>query len=88
MPSRRSDRRARAPTPEWVESTPLRQALTQRAGEALREGDDAASRVLETSLRSRERVERATHGFHAYPAGLHPDAAAALLSHWRQSLVS
>jgi hypothetical protein len=36
--------------------------------------------VLESALRTRERVERATHGFHAYPAGLHPLGAAALLT--------
>lgn len=80
MASRRSDRRARAASPEWAEAGDVRRALTQRSGEALREGDDAASRVLESALRERERVERATHGFHAYPAGLHPDAAAALLT--------
>ncbi len=80
MASRRSDRRARAATPEWADGAPLRQALTQRAGDALREGDGAVTRVLEGALRQRERVERATHGFHAYPAGLHPDAAAALLT--------
>ncbi len=36
--------------------------------------------MLESALRTRERVERATHGFHAYPAGLHPLGAAALLT--------
>ena len=46
----------------------------------MREGDIGTAAILEGALRSRERVERATHGFHAYPAGLHPDAAAELLS--------
>ncbi len=80
MASRRSERRALAGAPEWAGAGPLRQSLSQRSGEALREGDAEVSTVLVSVLRSRERIERATHGFHAYPAGLHPDAAAALLS--------
>ncbi len=80
MASRRSERRAAVASPEWAETGVLRQALSQRSGDVLREGDATASAVLEGALRNRERVERATHGFHAYPAGLHPDAAAELLS--------
>ncbi len=80
MAERRSERRARKSAPEWAEPLGLRQPLSQRAGDALRDGDDAVSRVLEAALRHRERVERATHGFHTYPAGLHPDAAAMLLT--------
>lgn len=57
-----------------------RQRLSQRAGEGLRDGDDGVARVLEDALRQRERVDRLTHGFHSYPAGLHPDAAARLLA--------
>ena len=57
-----------------------REAGSQRAGDAIRTGDDAMSRVLEGALRHRGRIERATHGFHTYPAGLHPDAARDLLS--------
>lgn len=57
-----------------------RQAGSQRAGEAIRSGDPALARVLEGALRHRGRVERATHGFHTYPAGLHPDAARDLLT--------
>ncbi|MBM4392909.1 MAG: hypothetical protein FJ090_17425 [Deltaproteobacteria bacterium] len=79
MAERRSERRARKGAPDWAEPLGLRQPLSQRAGDGLRDGDDAVSRVLEAALRHRERVERATHGFHTYPAGLHPDAAAALL---------
>ncbi len=58
----------------------LRHSLGQRAGEAFRNGDVAMSKVLESALRHRERVERVTHGFHTYPAGLHPDAARDALS--------
>jgi SAM-dependent methyltransferase len=36
--------------------------------------------VVEEALRFRGRVERATHGFHTYPAALHPDAAKLLLT--------
>jgi hypothetical protein len=42
-------------------------------------GDRAWGDALTTALRFSGRVERWTHGFHAYPAGLHPDAAAVLL---------
>lgn len=80
MASRRSERRLAAGAPEWAGAGPLRQSLSQRSGDALREGDVDASAKLVSALRSRERVERATHGFHAYPAGLHPDAAAELIS--------
>lgn len=57
-----------------------REALTQRAGDALRSGPAAVTEVVEEALRQRERIDRATHGFHTYPAGLHPDAARLLLS--------
>ncbi len=52
-----------------------REAMSQRAGDAIRSGDNQTARLLEAALRHRGRVERATHGFHTYPAGLHPDAA-------------
>lgn len=38
-------------------------------------GDPPMSRVLSGALAHAGRLERATHGFHTYPAGLHPDAA-------------
>jgi hypothetical protein len=43
-------------------------------------GDPERSAVLAAALASSGEVERATHGFHAYAAGLHPDAAARLLA--------
>ncbi|MFN7144696.1 MAG: hypothetical protein ACK4YP_13050, partial [Myxococcota bacterium] len=57
-----------------------REALSQRAGDAVRSGDPTLARALEGALRHRERIERATHGFHTYPAGLHPDAARDLVA--------
>jgi SAM-dependent methyltransferase len=57
-----------------------REALSQRAGDAIRTGEPTLARALEGALRHRERVERATHGFHTYPAGLHPDAARDLVA--------
>ncbi|MDP2311813.1 MAG: hypothetical protein Q8P41_02840 [Pseudomonadota bacterium] len=57
-----------------------REALSQRAGEAVRSGDNTLARALEAALRHRGRVERATHGFHTYPAGLNPDAARDLVA--------
>ncbi len=44
-----------------------------------RKGDPDVVAVLERALSTGDRVDRWTHGFHAYPAGLHPDAAAAVL---------
>ena len=44
-----------------------------------RAGDASISKVLADSLNRRGRVSRATHGFHTYPAALHPDAAQQLL---------
>lgn len=57
-----------------------REKGSQRAGETLRSGHPATAAVLEDALLCRGRVERVTHGFHTYPAGLHPDAAARLLT--------
>ncbi len=59
---------------------PRRAPLSQRAGESTRAGDPVLARALESALRHRERASRATHGFHTYPAGLHPDAARELLA--------
>lgn len=48
---------------------------------AVREfGDPGLSAVLAAALASTGRVERATHGFHTYPANMHPDAAAAVIA--------
>ncbi|MFZ5480052.1 MAG: hypothetical protein ACOZNI_25025 [Myxococcota bacterium] len=86
MGERRSDRKARIAAQEASLLGDLageggkREALSQRAGDATRAGDPAACDVLERALRHRGRVERATHGFHTYPAGLHPDAARDLLT--------
>jgi SAM-dependent methyltransferase len=84
---RRSERKARIAAQEAellgklvVDEAGKREALSQRAGDARRVGDPAACDVLERALRHRGRVERATHGFHTYPAGLHPDAARDLLT--------
>ncbi len=43
-------------------------------------GDEARASVLADALLASDDVERWTHGFHTYPAGLHPDAAALLVS--------
>jgi DNA modification methylase len=42
-------------------------------------GDEAITAVLARALEQDGRVERTTHGFHTYPAGLHPDAAQVLV---------
>ncbi len=56
-----------------------RTAHHQVAGVGRVLGDTALSTVLLDSLRATGEVERATHGFHTYPAGLHPEAARILL---------
>lgn len=43
-------------------------------------GDPAIAERLEASLAFTDLPERATHGFHTYPAGLHPDAARELIA--------
>lgn len=53
--------------------------MGQRSGETASRGDPAVAAALRDALLLRGRVTRATHGFHTYPAGLHPDAAAQLL---------
>ena len=80
MGERRSERRARSAAPKLADTSGKRSPLSQRSGDAEFDGDTAVARVLEAALRNRERVERATHGFHTWPAGLHPDAARDLLS--------
>jgi SAM-dependent methyltransferase len=42
-------------------------------------GDPGLAAVLADALSARDPVERYTHGFHTWPAGLHPDAARALI---------
>lgn len=56
-----------------------RTAHAQVAGAAVRSGDATAAATLEAALRASGEVQRATHGFHTYPAGLHPDAARTLI---------
>ena len=81
MAERRSKRKDRIAAEEavllgdYTNDGGKREAISQRAGDAIRSGDPAIARVLEAALRHRGRIERATHGFHTYPAGLHPDAA-------------
>lgn len=43
-------------------------------------GDPALAEVLAGALAAEGRVQRATHGFHTYPANMHPDAAAAIIA--------
>jgi DNA modification methylase len=42
-------------------------------------GDDALRSVLEKAIAASGQVARSTHGFHTYPAGMHPDTAAAVI---------
>jgi hypothetical protein len=49
------------------------------ASSVRRSGDGVLSELLAEALVIDGLVERATHGFHTYPARMHPDAAAALI---------
>ena len=49
------------------------------AGKAHIEGDEALGKLCVTALRTSGEFQRATQGFHTYPARLHPDAARLLL---------
>ncbi|MBL8616296.1 MAG: hypothetical protein JNM72_11845 [Deltaproteobacteria bacterium] len=42
-------------------------------------GDPALASAMAAAVSANGRVERATHGFHTYPAGMHPDCAAAVI---------
>jgi DNA modification methylase len=48
-------------------------------GETFLAGDPSLSAALLDALADSEPTERLTHGFHTYPAGLHPDAARRLM---------
>jgi hypothetical protein len=59
---------------------PVRAPGPTAPGDIRSDGDLGLAAVLEDALRYEGRVERASHGFHAYPAGMHPDAARAVIS--------
>ena len=42
-------------------------------------GDPTLAAAMAAAVSASGRVERATHGFHTYPAGMHPDCAAAVI---------
>lgn len=50
------------------------------AGERILMGDEALAEMLAESLAESSVVDRYTHGFHTYPAGLHPDCVRRILS--------
>ena len=50
------------------------------AASVRRAGDERLSKLLAEALVMDGAVERATHGFHTYPARMHPDAARALIA--------
>jgi len=75
---RKARREARAAIEATIPGGP-RTAHTQDAGDAILLGDPPTADLLLRALRMSGPVDRATHGFHTYPAGLHPDAARLLL---------
>lgn len=57
----------------------MRKTSGKSALEPITFGDRQLAQTLVRALEAREDVDRFTHGFHTYPAGLHPDAAALLV---------
>lgn len=58
----------------------MRTTEAQAAVERALTGDEPLAEAMAQALDAWEPVERATHHFHTYPAGLHPDAARDLLA--------
>ncbi len=58
---------------------PPRSTGVESAGESITFGDPEVAELLQQALAAAGDVDRFTHGFHTYPAGLHPDAARALV---------
>lgn len=58
----------------------MRRSRAQSTGETLLLGDRDLAAFLAAALAHAEPVDRATHGFHTWPAGLHPDAARDLVA--------
>jgi DNA modification methylase len=56
-----------------------RRTAGKEALEPVASGDPELKAVLVRALEASDEVDRWTHGFHTYPAGLHPDAASLLL---------
>lgn len=59
--------------------TSVRKTGFEERPEPIVVGDSDIGDRLARALLAQDEVERATHGFHAYPAGLHPDAAQLLV---------
>ena len=89
MPSKKSRRKKQndelSQLAETLKSYGLRDSGTQkRSGKhkgppkarAVREhGDPTYSAIVATALSKQGAIDRGTHGFHTYPAGMHPDCA-------------
>jgi SAM-dependent methyltransferase len=58
----------------------VRRSRQTPARDAIRLGDDDLSRIAERALRHEGPVARPSHGFHTWPASLHPDAARDLVA--------
>ncbi len=64
----------------WVADGAVRERWGHRAGRGKGDGDAADVALLDAALRVHEPLTRATHGFHAWPAALHPLAARDLIA--------
>ncbi len=82
-------RKARANAPELDEVYKKIRAVPEREDQrrpgpppalnVRRFGEPVLADALAVAIGAQDRVERATHGFHTYPANMHPDGAKALI---------
>lgn len=79
--AQRSDRKGRAAGAAAAQPRRPKRALTQVGGAAARSGHAGWAQALARCLAVRPTagLERWTHGFHTYPARMHPDTAAGLV---------
>lgn len=83
-PTTSAGRQGPGPQPPPEPQEKQRRALSHVGGEVFYAGDPAledACRIALTQRSDEEEVRSHVHGFHAYPARLHPKTAAELISH-------
>ncbi|HEX7478803.1 MAG TPA: DNA methyltransferase [Polyangiales bacterium] len=82
--SRKSSKTPAEPAPPPPQRQ--RRSLTQRGGAITVRGDQALSAILSKALTasSQEPLDDLTHGFHTYPARMHPEIASVLVAELSQ----
>lgn len=65
---------------EYSEDADYRTAGPPESDATRKNGDPELSAMLARALSHAGQIERSTHGFHTYPAGMHPDCAADIIA--------